>query len=32
MSELAIVILVIAFIIIFLEFIIGISLDHEDWD
>lgn len=32
MSEFAIVILVIAFVIVLLEFIVGIPMDPEDWD
>jgi len=31
-TELAIVILAIAFVIVVLEFIVGIPLDPEDWD
>ena len=32
MTEAAIVILAIAFVIVLLEFIVGIPLDNEDWD
>jgi hypothetical protein len=32
MTEAAIVILAISFVIVVLEFIIGIPLDNEDWD